>query len=215
MRLKALFKNYPVFLVLGLLFMASCQSFHLKSSGPPSTYGNDYEQEKLAREFHNQERKAERLARKGKNDSKTARIKFKRKSKKGEDPQIEKVITVARSYRGTPYKFGGTTRIGIDCSGLLCQSFSAIDVQLPRNSTAQSQFGPTVSEKDLQKGDLVFFGPSRGSNQITHVGLVTEVDKPKEQVTFIHSSTRLGVIEDNLYSGYWNNLFIKAVRPKL
>ena len=215
MRLKALFKNYPVFLVLGLLFLASCQSFHLKSSGPPSPYSDDREQEKLAREFEKQERKAERLARKGKSGERTARIKFKRKNRKGEDPQIEKVISTARSYRGTPYKYGGMTRIGIDCSGLLYQSFSAIDYELPRNSTAQSQIGPSISEKELQKGDLVFFGPSRGSNQITHVGLVTEVDKPKEQVTFIHSSTRLGVIEDNLYSGYWNGLFIKAVRPKL
>ena len=215
MRLNALFKNYPVFLVLGLLFMASCQSFHFKSSGPPTALEDDFEQRKLAREFEKQERKAERLARTGKTKDKTARVKFKRKSKKGEDPQIEKVISVARSYRGTPYKYGGMTRIGIDCSGLLYQSFSAIDYTLPRNSTAQAQIGPTISEKDLQKGDLVFFGPRRGSNQITHVGLVTEVDESNDQVTFIHSSTRLGVIEDNLYSGYWNNLFIKAVRPKL
>ena len=215
MRLNALFKNYPVFLVFGLLFMASCQSFHLKSSGPPSASETDFEQQKLARQFQKQEKKAERLARKGKPYKKTARVKVKRKSKKGQDPQIEKVISVARSYRGTPYKYGGMTRIGIDCSGLLYKSFSAINYELPRNSSAQSQIGPSIRESELQKGDLVFFGPRRGSNQITHVGLVTEVDKPKEQVMFIHSSTSLGVIEDNLYSGYWNNLFIKAVRPKL
>jgi len=206
MRLNALFKNYPVFLVLGLLFLASCKSFHFKADGPPTAQNDDAEQRKLAKEFQKQERKAERNARKD-------LARGKRRSH--EDPQIEKVISTARSYRGTPYKFGGTTRIGIDCSGLLCQSFSAIDVQLPRSSNEQSEFGPTISENELQKGDLVFFGARKGSNQITHVGLVTEVEKPREQVTFIHSSTRLGVIEDNLYSGYWNNLFIKAVRPKL
>src|SRR5688572_29866476 len=144
MRLNAFFKNYPVFLVLGLLFMASCQSFHLKSNGPSTASEGDYEQQKLAREFEKQERKAERLARKGRSNSKTARVKIKRKSKKGEDPQIAKVISTARSYRGTPYKYGGMTRIGMDCSGLLYQSFSAIDVELPRNSTAQSQIGPTI-----------------------------------------------------------------------
>lgn len=205
MRLKALIKNYPVFLVLGLLFMASCKSFHFKADGPPTAYSDDAEQRKLEKEFSKLERKAERNYRKSLVHGKH----------RNHDPKIEKVISTARSYRGTPYKFGGTTRIGIDCSGLLCQSFSAIDVQLPRNSTDQSEFGPSVSEHELQKGDLVFFGARKGSNQITHVGLVTEVEKPKEQVMFIHSSTRLGVIEDNLYSGYWNNLFIKAIRPKL
>ncbi len=212
MGLRSLLKNYPLFPVFVLLLLGSCQSFHIKSNGPPNrnarvsrvSNAGDAEQKQLEREFKRLEKKAAHQYARSKN-----------KHRSLPDQQIEKVISTARSYRGTPYRYGGTTRIGIDCSGLLCQSYSAIDVQLPRSSTEQSQFGPAVSENDLREGDLVFFSASRGSNTITHVGLVTEVAKPREQVMFIHSSTRLGVIEDNLYAGYWNNLFIKAVRPKL
>src|SRR5688572_2082198 len=207
MGLKALFKKYPVFLLLVLLAFSSCKSgrgFHLKSSSPLTS--EEAEQQYLAKEFKKLEKKAAKLSRKeAKRNEKLAR--------RGTNKKVEKVISTARSYYGTPYKYGGTTRIGIDCSGLLCQSFNSIDVKLPRSSNEQSQIGPSVKEKDLQKGDLVFFGASRGSRQITHVGLVTEVVKTKEEVRFIHSSTSLGVKEDNVFSDYWNKLFIKAVRP--
>lgn len=207
MGLKALFKKYPVFLLLGLLAFSSCKSgrgFHLRSSSPLTA--EDAEQQQLAREFKKLEKKAAKLSRKeARRNEKLAR--------RDTNKKVEKVISTARSYYGTPYKYGGTTRIGIDCSGLLCQSFNAVDVKLPRSSNQQSQIGPSIKEKDLQKGDLVFFGASRGSRQITHVGLVTEVVKEKEEVRFIHSSTSLGVKEDNVFSDYWNKLFIKAVRP--
>ncbi|WP_234462341.1 C40 family peptidase [Adhaeribacter terrigena] len=206
MGLQALFKKYPIFLMLVLVAMASCQSFHLRSSGPVSP--DDREQQQLAREF----KKLEKQAAKQAGWSEKRKLK---EARRGENQKIEKVISTARSYYGTPYKYGGTTRIGIDCSGLLYQSFSAIDVQLPRSSNEQSQLGPSVRPKELQKGDLVFFSARRGSSQITHVGLVTEVIKEKEEVRFIHSSTSLGVKEDNVFSSYWSDLFIKAVRPQI
>lgn len=224
-------KKYRIFLFFALLLLASCRS-GWKLSGNLSD--EDREQKALAKEFKKLEKKAARrhekeiwraeqraLKEQSKSGKVAVRTKTKTKTKRSRtarrnvDKRIEKVISTARSYRGTPYRFGGTTRIGIDCSGLLCQSFSAIDVALPRNSYDQSNFGPTVRERDLQPGDLVFFGASKGSNTITHVGMVTEVNKLEEDVQFIHSSTRLGVIEDNLYGNYWRHLFIKAIRPKI
>jgi len=65
---------------------------------------------------------------------------------------------------------------------------------------------------DLKKGDLVFFSEKKSVNKISHVGLVTEV-KGKKDVKFIHASTKLGVVENDLYAPYYIKIFVKAVRP--
>ncbi|HEY8399843.1 MAG TPA: C40 family peptidase [Cytophagaceae bacterium] len=125
--------------------------------------------------------------------------------------KVEKVIKTARSYIGTKYKYGGSSRAGMDCSGLVYISFKEVGITLPRTSSAQSTAGKPVSLKDIQVGDLVFFTDRKGGKNVTHVGLVTEV-RGKEDVKFIHASTKLGVVENNLYSEYYRALFIKAVR---
>ena len=123
------------------------------------------------------------------------------------------VIDAARSYQGTPYLYGGTTRLGLDCSGLLQLSFGEAGVTIPRSSNEQAGWGEPVKSTDLQPGDLVFFGASPGSRTITHVGLVTVADS--EGVDFIHASTSLGVVENSLESDYYLSRFIRAVRPRL
>lgn len=84
-------------------------------------------------------------------------------------------------------------------------------MDLPRISREQSKVGKKIKIKDIQPGDLVFFSPRKGSNKITHVGLVTEV-KGSGEILFIHASTKAGVVESNLFSPWYRKIFVKAVR---
>jgi len=91
------------------------------------------------------------------------------------ETKADKVISTARTFIGTPYKYGGMTRSGMDCSGLLINSFTAVKVSLARSSEAQSKVGTEIKMNDLKPGDLVFFATGNKKNQITHVGLITDV----------------------------------------
>jgi probable lipoprotein NlpC len=131
--------------------------------------------------------------------------------KKAKRARVEALIISARSYTGTPYKWGGTSRAGMDCSGLLVNSFQTIDYQLPRTSADQSKTGKKVGKSGLQPGDLVFFATGKKKRKITHVGMVTEV-RGKDYVMFIHASTSLGVVESNLSSDYYQKRYRQARR---
>lgn len=119
------------------------------------------------------------------------------------------VLEVAKSYLGTPYLYGGTSRQGIDCSGLVFASYLSIEMTLPRTSRALAKIGESIKLKKIQPGDLVFFS-SRMDGNINHVGLVTQVNG--DEISFIHATVSKGVREDRLDVGYWNQRFMKAVR---
>jgi cell wall-associated NlpC family hydrolase len=99
----------------------------------------------------------------------------------------------------------------MDCSGLLLNAFNQINFTLPRSSEDQSKVGKEVEMKDLQPGDLVFFATGKKKKKITHVGLVTEVND-KNDVKFIHASSKVGVVEVNIYSEYYLKNFRGARR---
>ena len=124
--------------------------------------------------------------------------------------RVDTIIQTARSYNGTPYKFGGTTRAGIDCSALLYHSFQSVNIKLPRVSEDQAKKGQKVNRRELKAGDMVFFATGKKKRKVTHAGIVTSV-RGKE-VRFIHSSTSLGVTESNLSSEYYSKRFIRARR---
>jgi cell wall-associated NlpC family hydrolase len=130
---------------------------------------------------------------------------------KAAETKADKVISTARTFIGTPYKYGGMTRSGMDCSGLLINSFTAVKVSLPRSSEAQSKVGTEIKMHDLQPGDLVFFATGNKKNQITHVGLITDV-RAKDDIKFIHASSSLGVVETNLFAEYYQKRFRAARR---
>jgi cell wall-associated NlpC family hydrolase len=75
------------------------------------------------------------------------------------------VVSIAMSYIGTPYVWGGAAPGGFDCSGLVMYSFAQLGVSLPHSSYAQYNYGSYVPESQLQPGDLVFF------DDLGHVGI--------------------------------------------
>ncbi len=134
------------------------------------------------------------------------------KKSRERDAKIQTVIRAAKSYTGTPYQWGGMTRAGMDCSGLLINSFRAVDFEIPRTSKQQSDVGSKVPPGKLAPGDLVFFATGKKRREITHVGLVTEV-RGKQDIRFIHASSSLGVVEANLFTDYYIKRYVTARRP--
>lgn len=127
-----------------------------------------------------------------------------------ENSKADAIVRTALNFSGVKYKYGGTTRQGMDCSGLLYVSFNAHDFQLPRTSFAMSEEGRKIDVSKVRKGDLLFFRTSRKGKRINHVGLVVDVDG--DEIRFVHASTSRGVIVSSLKEGYWNAAFVKATR---
>ena len=131
--------------------------------------------------------------------------------KKTSRKKADKIISTALGYAGVKYKYGGTTKKGMDCSGLLYVSFNEHNKTIPRNSRAMANTGSKVALKKVNKGDLLFFHTGRGRKKdVNHVGMVVSV-KGKD-IKFIHATSSRGVIVSSLKEGYWGAAFIKAKR---
>ncbi|MUH36768.1 NlpC/P60 family protein [Zobellia amurskyensis] len=124
--------------------------------------------------------------------------------------KVDDVIDSALKFSGVRYKFGGTTKKGMDCSGLLYVAFGENDIKLPRTSYHMAEEGKNIRVGDVEKGDLLFFKTSKRSKRINHVGMVVSVKN--DEIKFVHASSSRGVIVSSLREGYWNSAFIKATR---
>lgn len=124
--------------------------------------------------------------------------------------RVTTIVNDAKSYIGTRYRTGGTTKKGMDCSGLVYTTFNTNGVKLHRTSYDMSKQGKPLKTKEVKKGDLLFFKTSKSSRSINHVGVVSKVSNGV--IYFIHSSSSKGVIESNLKTDYWNKSFKFAKR---
>ncbi|MBM7355100.1 UNVERIFIED_ORG: lipoprotein Spr [Enterobacter sp. JUb101] len=119
-------------------------------------------------------------------------------------PLRGRILTQYQKWKGTDYKWGGTSHRGVDCSALMQHLFSdAAHLSLPRTTGEQIHRGVQVAEHRLKAGDLIFFqtGPNR-----RHVGVYIGNRQ------FIHASTSQGVTVSTLANDYWHSHFITARR---
>lgn len=120
-----------------------------------------------------------------------------------------KIVSDAKNNVGVKYKLGGTTKKGMDCSGLVFSTYQKYDISLPRTSYGMSRHGKKIKLKEALPGDLIFF-KTNGKSEINHVGIITEIRD--DEVIFIHASTSKGVIVSSTKENYYADSFAQVNR---
>ena len=106
-------------------------------------------------------------------------------------------------WYGTRYRYGGTTKSGIDCSAFMQVLFTSLyGLSLPRTAKMQYDFSRRISRTELKEGDLLFFNTTGG---VSHVGMYLTNNK------FVHASTR-GVVISDMFDSYYANRLIGVGR---
>ena len=115
-------------------------------------------------------------------------------------PTHSSVVAIAEQYLGVPYRWGGASPSGFDCSGLVMYVFAQVGVSLPHSSYAQYGMGSPVSRDQLQPGDLVFF------DGLGHVGIYVGGGQ------FIHAPHTGDVVRISSLSGWYASSYVGARR---
>lgn len=112
----------------------------------------------------------------------------------------------AAQWIGTPYRSGGQSRRGTDCSGFVRQVYkAAYGIDLPRSTDQQMDATSRVRRGKMREGDLVFFHGSR-KRRVNHVGIYLKDGK------FVHASTSRGVMVSRLDEDYWDEHWMRGGR---
>lgn len=128
----------------------------------------------------------------------------------GEKVDDEKLYGFIESWTGVPYKFGGKSKSGIDCSNFTCELLRQV-YSFPSNfyfpSSKLAEQGKKINKSQAREGDLIFFSISQNS-KISHVGIYLTNNK------FVHASTSGGVIINSLDEDYYKKRFAFLSRIK-
>ena len=116
-------------------------------------------------------------------------------------------VRVAKTFLGVPYRWGGATMRGIDCSAFVKKVYEIFGVALPRTAREQSCVGRPIGKDELEEGDLVFFQTQRARR--THVGIYIGNGE------FVHASSwNKEVKVDHLDKPYFHQRFLRGVRVR-
>ena len=128
--------------------------------------------------------------------------------------QANDLISTAMKFIGTRYRMGSNGPKSFDCSGFTSYVFGKQGVSIKRTSREQFAQGEEILDlKDLQKGDLVFFGHRGGRGKpISHVGIVTDVNAESGSFNFIHASRRGVIVDKYPDAAYYQKRFVSACR---
>lgn len=123
-----------------------------------------------------------------------------------QEAAAHRAVQYALNMQGKPYRYGGTTPHGFDCSGLVHYSYSRAGVELPRSTEGLRDRSRTISTRELRPGDLLFF--DQEGKRSSHVALYVGDDR------FVHApSTGKRVTVANFADPYWRRHFASARRP--
>ena len=123
------------------------------------------------------------------------------------------IVEMARKYIGTPYRFGGRSPKAFDCAGFALFLYRHFGHALPGWSGAQARLGVEVSDtRNLQPGDLVFFGGRHQTKVVGHTGIVVDANPETGTFRFIHASTGAGVIISRSTEPYYKQRYLTARR---
>jgi cell wall-associated NlpC family hydrolase len=119
-----------------------------------------------------------------------------------------KLLDEILAWWGTPYKFGGESKAGADCSGFVQMVYSSVyQKKLPRTSKQQYEFCKKIGKNQLKEGDLVFF--DTGGKGVSHVGIYLKDNR------FAHASTTKGVMVNSLTEEYYQKTYKSGGRVEL
>ena len=123
---------------------------------------------------------------------------------------IEETLELARRFLGTTYTWGGTSSFGFDCSGFTQMLVRQRGIEMPRDADLQADWTGVISvdRKDLQPGDLLFFGSS--ASRITHTGMYLGGGKFIHDTTHDHPGVQISVLDDMP----WTKLLVATRRVK-
>lgn len=129
---------------------------------------------------------------------------FKARENRNYEKVYEALKLQYKNWKGVKYKYGGSSKSGVDCSAFVQRTFKdRLNIGLPRTTALQSSIGENVLRENLKMGDLVFF---KTGYKVRHVGIYLEGGK------FLHASTKRGVTISRLDNSYYSKHFWKIKR---